>query len=705
MKNTGRIVRKINPLNFIGEVGESITNAFKERNKPIQLDIAHNTFLAETDFYSETFDHSDFVDGVFERANLPTVHDVLESVVQLKLDTQQMLEWTVQQKYTNFIQASNAISNMEEDMLELRNYFTEINAILKGMDKLHLNLDGPSTLLRMDGKLDHETQTAIQELLELPYEIDILTSERLFDKAIGMIEKHDELAQKLPQLAIAKQSIKEDLSIRISKMAEILIDDLQNPAIKKSECDHVISYLIRLGYSSKASQVFLHTRSIQINNDVRKLTETFDLKSYISEHSRIIFNGISSTCDDYTAWFPDEKMLSGFSVWAVHELQNFSLTFQRLAFGRDIRDLDSFIVVRQCFDIAQAHSKLLEDKGLSIFFYLKQQFHRDLRISLKQMFNRNKGLMVSMIGEETWDSKPVTDDEVRLTLTGSGSFVYFNIKQSVSVLSKVAVRELVPTMTSKLVQQLNEYYIELTLAVCNYDDETPKLNAHIKDVQVLAIISDAYSISHQLLSKVVEEYDREDKLNIGDSVKLVTDMRTKAKNEYKNLISLYCRCRADGILARKFYRNNTKLYGKDEQPKEPSDNFSKLISKFLYQLASDGLKILKRKLMISIITEILDHIIISLTEGDEFWKFDETDEECRFGEGGIIQYILDMKFIASASENCLSEQSEQLIKDTINRATTYYETKTGQKINCEERWYDRRIKNEKFQGDSLSEFF
>jgi hypothetical protein len=71
------------------------------------------------------------------------------------------------------------------------------------------------------------------------------------------------------QLALAVNAISDDLEDRIWKLAEILMKDLQNPALKKSESRTVILYLSRLGFSKKAREIFLDTRSQKINNEIK----------------------------------------------------------------------------------------------------------------------------------------------------------------------------------------------------------------------------------------------------------------------------------------------------------------------------------------------------------------------------------------------------------------------------------------------------
>lgn len=108
----------------------------------------------------------------------------------------------------------------------------------------------------------------IHWLLELPDELDILVSEREFEAAVAKIEKARGFRTS-QQLALAFGSIADDLDERISKLAETLSKDLQNPALKKSESRTIITFLSRLGFAKRAREIFLDTRSRKVSSEIK----------------------------------------------------------------------------------------------------------------------------------------------------------------------------------------------------------------------------------------------------------------------------------------------------------------------------------------------------------------------------------------------------------------------------------------------------
>ena len=58
---------------------------------------------------------------------------------------------------------------------------------------------------------------------------------------------------------------------KVVQLSELLISDLQNPTIKSSETRQIIILLRKLGLTHKARQIYLQTRSLRIEKEIKKL--------------------------------------------------------------------------------------------------------------------------------------------------------------------------------------------------------------------------------------------------------------------------------------------------------------------------------------------------------------------------------------------------------------------------------------------------
>lgn len=163
-------------------------------------------------------------------------------------------------------------------MLELRNHLTEVNAVIKSLQNvsLHVNAAPPPQRIRQAAVGESSSVVSdIHWLLELPDELDILTSERLFESAVSLVEKAEKMRDKEKRgdavgsrYDAVFKSIKEAYDERVAALSASLLKDLQNPALKKTESRTVITYLTRLGYAKTAREIFLETRSRKIRYDL-----------------------------------------------------------------------------------------------------------------------------------------------------------------------------------------------------------------------------------------------------------------------------------------------------------------------------------------------------------------------------------------------------------------------------------------------------
>lgn len=327
----------------------------------------------EAIFDDNNFDEKVYSRKLFEENPKENVSEFLSTyLTDIREKASKKLQDSVHKNYHTFISTSKEISNLEVDMLELRNNLSEVNNTLKELQNTSFNFNRPLTKGKI--RLSHDNSDLVKDIhwiLELPDELDILTSERLFDVAVEQIERANTLKAS-EHLSVAFDSIKDAFSANVQKLSKILVKDLQNPALKKTESRTIISYLSRLGFSRTAREIFLETRSKKIKNEIRKLRYENDVGLFINELARVIFTAIDSTCDDFQHSFKDSAMMSGFIVWTIKEMGKFLSHFSRKVLITS--EINNEALTKKCFEIAQAHCKTLEDRGLALTFYLRESF-------------------------------------------------------------------------------------------------------------------------------------------------------------------------------------------------------------------------------------------------------------------------------------------------------------------------------------------
>ena len=91
----------------------------------------------------------------------------------------------------------------------------------------------------------------------------------------------------------------------------MLLNDLSNPAIRKSGVVRTTNWLLRLGLGERARETFLTARGALIKRRTRQIKFEGDISLYISELAMVSFTMIKNSCEWYMAAFKDNSMASG----------------------------------------------------------------------------------------------------------------------------------------------------------------------------------------------------------------------------------------------------------------------------------------------------------------------------------------------------------------------------------------------------------
>lgn len=653
----------------------------------------------DTVFDSDTFDEKTYSSSLFQAQDKEKVRQTTEAklVASRELAARRLQE-SVHHNYPLFISTSKEISNLEVDMLELRNHLTEVNAVIKSLQNVSLHVNAAPPPQRVRQAAAGESSTVVSDihwLLELPDELDILTSERLFESAVSLFERAEKMRDKerrgdsgSARYDAVFKSIKEAYDERVAALSVSLLKDLQNPALKKTESRTVITYLTRLGYAKTAREIFLETRSRKIRSDVSKLKYDNNTTLYVNELARIVFTAIDSTCDDFQHCFgKDSTMTSGFVVWTIQEMSNILALFRRHIFFSS--DVDNFTLVGKCFEITTAHCKTLEQRGLSLIFYLRQTFHKDLVSVINNYFHRIEATFAKQLTEESWDSKPVlaADGKTHLQVTESCRYVETMTQKFISGIVSVWSQELVPTVIFTLVALLEKYITDISRLLRTQSD--------LNDRQRLAIVANAYYISNKVFAQLSQTIEQQLKHMPPE----LTDFKKRLVTKVQEMKQHYAFATARSIVTDvlDWEHSGYPMETIADNSAAPSPNIIRMFEYMLGQLATDISNAIGASEVKDFQTLLFSRIIDEMAIGP-FWARESDKEESMFGgEGGLQQFILDMKFAQEASSTFRAPDVPERIKALIDRAILNFCTakkifKNIEKILKDEGWEKKVIK-------------
>jgi hypothetical protein len=647
-------------------------------------------------FDSETFDEKSYSSQLFEAQDKDKVKDAVESRLLASRDlAAKRLQESVHHNYPLFISTSKEISNLEVDMLELRNHLTEVNAVIKGLQNVALNTTAAPPQQRIRQAASGDSSSVISDihwLLELPDELDILTSERLFEAAVSLVERAEKLKEKekgaTGRYDAVFKSIKEAYDARVQALSASLLKDLQNPALKKTESRTVITFLTRLGFAKTARQIFLETRARKIRSDVSKLKYDNNTSLYVNELARVVFTAIDSTCDDFQHCFgKDSTMTSGFVVWTIQEMANILSLFRRHVFFSS--DIDNFTLVGKCFEITTAHCKMLEQRGLSLTFYLRQTFHKDLVSVINNYYQRMEATFAKQLTEESWDSKsvPSLDGKSTLQVTESCRYVETMSMRFINGVLSVWSQELVPTVIFTMVGLLEKYLTDISRLLRSQSD--------LNDRQRLAIVSNASYISTKVLPQLFNAIEPQLKYIPNE----LADFRKRLTTKIQEMKQHYAFATARSIVCDQLDWEHTTypMESIDDASAAPSPNVVRVFEYVLGTLSTDITNAIGANEVKELQTLLFSRIVDEMGIGP-FWSRESDKEESMFGgEGGLQQFILDMKFCLEACAPFRAPDIADKIKALIDRGILNYCTakkvfKNLEKILKDDVWEKKVIK-------------
>lgn len=609
-------------------------------------------------FDTNSFDEKSYCNKLFETMDKESIRTFSNTNLLMSKElASNRLQESVHKNYPIFISTSKEISNLEVDMLELKNNLSEVNAVIKGMQQVEFN-----SMFNFNPQIPIQTpQTLnlikdVHFLLELPDELDILISERLFENAVQQIEKVDKF-QTDPNLSTVWESMKEFFEIRVQLISQSLLKDLQSPVLKKAQIITTISLLTRLGYSVSALEIFLLSRTRKIRNELKKIKYKNDASLYVEEVSYMVFNLIDQSCDDFLLCFgKNTLMTSGFIVWLVKEMDHSLDMFRRKIFYSS--ELDNFGLVAKCFEITRVQFKTLENKGLNLSFYLRQTFSKDLKEIITNHHLRMDAALLKHITEESWEFKSLETPNEKFEITLSCKYLNTSLTKFIQGILSIWTSDLVSMVVSTFTSLVENYFLQISQIL--------SLHLDLNDRQRLAMISNLSFILNSSIPRNIEILQKQ----IGYTSSELIEFKKRCDLYFIDILNKYSKLSARNILESADWKS--ARYAFEEilnDNAKPSENISKLFDYLINTFPTQISKFVNKENVKQILNNIINNLVNEMSESP-FWNQDNGD--VKFGQGGVQQFILDLKFLKEALADYKSENIAQKIQNMIEHATLNY---------------------------------
>ncbi|KAJ0379007.1 exocyst complex component exo84 [Colletotrichum chrysophilum] len=238
---------------------------------------------------------------------------------------------------------------------ETINYFASRDpGLLQKTELLETLSDIKDMLIDVDGK-----QQNLRWVESQMDELDIDIALQNFEPAVSRVEKLKSLARSLKNNTVAQDFISFKVEERCSKLAGMIIRELETTHNAPTKNKRNVTWLARLGYEDRAREAYLVARHETIQKRIRQTIFQGDLHQYIWEVSFVYFSLIRNTVSCFHSCFPP-PMMSACVKWAKEEVESFNAILGRQLSSTE-RGGEAW---NQCMERAQEHAKMLSEVQL-----------------------------------------------------------------------------------------------------------------------------------------------------------------------------------------------------------------------------------------------------------------------------------------------------------------------------------------------------
>eukprot|EP01132_Coremiostelium_polycephalum_P001991 gene1991-2452_t len=584
-------------------------------------DVDQDNPVSYSTFSNPLFNPDKYTNELFIHKSDTQVSQYLLFLEERKSGCIDHLKKDVYKNHLIFIGASKEIANSEVDMLDFRNLITEYGNSMNSIQNLSINWDHYKQQQKKNYKIDFEplssTTEPIQWLTTSPNELDVTIEQREFENAVSIVEKINKIYENNPKVEIVMQThpLKEQIQSRVKNLTDKLMTELSSPILKPNQIKETISLLVRLQQNDKAKSIFLESRSMSIQHQIKKVNISGDLIRYIGELTRIIFNGINQTCNDFTNSFPDLYMNSGLIEWVTNELEGIADIFNRQVFI-----LDNFATISQAMRVVESHCLMMDQIGLSIGFYwnlLLQPYVEQLIVNYEIKI---RDQILQHLDDENWIGTPNWDYEININNIN-------NIKTDESSGGGGGGGgELIPTVSQSIGNIFKDYINYLLVAIQRED--------MVNDSHCLSIIADATFVYEDLVGRIANRFeDAMSGLRLNHLDSLYDSLLI---NEIKDQYSFK---KAQEIVSTLVMSWDVQDYKLDEEIEPFPKKFIKL-SEYLDTLADTIQSEVNSECVLPIISRIISEIVIIFSQNLQKTNY-------QFGYGGLQHFVLEMKYLTT----------------------------------------------------------
>ncbi|XAR64980.1 hypothetical protein NMG60_11008890 [Bertholletia excelsa] len=670
-------------------------------------------------FKASNFDPENYVTTKCRAMSEKEIRHLCANLVDLKKASAEEMRKSVYANYTAFIRTSREITDLEGQLLALRNLLSTQSAIVHNLaEGVHIeSLSAGSErsmkedIFDVEGREPSKMEYWLSHFLE---NLEVLLAERRVKEALAAFDEGERLAKEASSQKTMTPSAILSLKTTITEQRQKLSDQLAEAACQPStripELRSTVKALKQLGDGPRAHNLLLksHHQKLKCNIQAIQPSGASDKGAYTSALAHLVFSSIAQAASDSLAVFRDEPAYTSELVtWAVKQVENFCLLLKRQVLATSAA-AGSLRIVAECVQICLGHCSLLEARGLALSSVLLRFSRPYVGEALTSNLKRIEQSTAAVAADDDWSLAYPLVSSRSMSSASLGNIIASQPKLSSSAhrfnsMAQEICEEVGPLESlhfadqalEGLVQAFNSY-VNMLIQALPGSTETENLEGSGSgivriaetEMQQIALLANAYLLADELLPRAASKLSTINQNNRTDDVpKRNADKQNRAPEQRElkrrlqrfvdQLRDSFCRVHAleliftdDGgsHLNAGMYLN---MDGNGEEPEWfPSPIYQELFLRLtrMASIAAD-MFVGRERFATLLLMRLTETIILWLSDDQSFWEEIEQGPK-PLGAFGLRQFYLDMEFVIlfSSQGRYLSRNLHQVIKNITARA-------------------------------------
>ncbi|KAI3741261.1 hypothetical protein L1987_58932 [Smallanthus sonchifolius] len=663
-------------------------------------------------FKSSDFNPENYVSTKCRTTSEKEIKHLVTCLLDLKKASAEEMRKSVYANYPSFIRTSREISDLEGQLVTLRNLLsnraTIIHTLAEGV-RVESMSSSPSS--RKKNSFDFEDKEPSKMEVWLSQYIDnlnILLAERRVDEALAALDEGERVAKEEKSGDSMTPSMLSSLQAAITAQRQKLADQIAESACQPSssgiELRSSVEIIKRLGDGPRAHTLLLNSHHQKLQSKIQGIQtsgSTYGV-AYTAALSQLVFSIIAQASSDSLAIFGDQPLYTSELVtWSVNLTNTFAHLMKRHVIASPSAS-GGLRTVAECVQISMGHCYLLEARGLALGPVLLRHFRPCVEQALNANLKRIERSTAALAAADDWSLDfPLMGSRSLGTTTSvlsqpklSSSAHRFNVMVQEMCEDVGLLRSLqFSNQAMEGVVQVFNSYVHMLVNALPGSSETENLEGRIvriaeDEAQQIALIANALLLGDELLPRAAIKLLPLQQCLPSGTPRKASDrqMRTPEQRELKKrlqrfvdqLRDSFCRKHTLDLIFTEdgSARINAKMYlCMDENVEEPTEWFPSLVYQELYEklctvarLASD-MFVGRERFATFLLMRLTDTIIMWFSDEESFWEEIEHGTK-PLGPFGLRQFYLDMQFVLlfASQGRYLSRNVQQVIKNIISRA-------------------------------------